>query len=119
MNIGPRIAELARHAAEDGGMIAKESLSDAVAFLHSIQATRKPTITLQDNSNLRFRWRNTAGEQIGLQFLGHGLVQYVFFTEPGRLVPRRGRETIQQATLRLKELGLLGLTQKAIEDSKS
>jgi hypothetical protein len=56
------------------------SLSDFQAFMREIRPVR-PSLFLNDNGNLRALWKNNRREQIGLQFLGDGNVQFVIFKE--------------------------------------
>jgi hypothetical protein len=55
------------------------SADDLRSFLASLKLTRRPSIFLLDNGNLRILWRNDAKEQVGIQFLGIGVVQFVMF----------------------------------------
>lgn len=75
-----RLAELKDEAAEEGVAISKASEVALKAFLSAAPFTRRPYITLLDNGNLRAFWEDrTAGEEVGLQFLGGDVVQYVIF----------------------------------------
>ena len=74
-----RIANLKELAAEEGMKISASSEKDLRLFLASIEYVHRPYIALLDNSNLRAVWKNADREQIGLQFRGHGSVQYVLF----------------------------------------
>ena len=46
-------------------------------FMRLVPARARPAIFLRDNGNLRALWKNDDQEQIGLQFLGGGDVQFV------------------------------------------
>jgi hypothetical protein len=48
-------------------------------FMRLVPARVRPAIFLRDNGNLRALWKNDDQEQIGLQFLGGGYIQYVIF----------------------------------------
>jgi hypothetical protein len=48
-------------------------------FMRQISARVRPAIFLRDSGNLRALWKNDDQEQIGLQFLGGGYIQYVIF----------------------------------------
>jgi len=78
-----RIHELRTDARAEGQPISAASEADLLAFLTDCVFTRRPFITLLDNGNLRALWKNAAREQIGIQFRGGGLVQYVFFSRRG------------------------------------
>lgn len=46
----------------------------------------RPSLFLNDNGNLRALWKNDQREQIGLQFLGGGNIEFVIFKQrKGRL----------------------------------
>jgi hypothetical protein len=55
------------------------SLEDFRTFIYSLPLLQRPAIFLLENGNLRALWRNDHNEQVGLQFLGDELVQYVIF----------------------------------------
>ena len=74
-----RIEKLKGLATEECIKFSKESERDLRLFLASVEFTRRPYIALLDNGNFRAIWRNANREQIGLQFRGHDLVQYVLF----------------------------------------
>ena len=74
-----RIEKLKGLAAEECIKFSEESERDLRLFLASVEFTRRPYIALLDNGNFRAIWRNANREQIGLQFRGHDLVQYVLF----------------------------------------
>jgi hypothetical protein len=46
-------------------------------FIRLVPARARPAIFLRDNGNIRALWKNDDQEQIGLQFLGGGDVQFV------------------------------------------
>lgn len=75
-----RLAELKDEAAEEGVTISKASEVALKTFLSAAPFTRRPYVTLLDNGNLRAFWEDrAAGEEVGLQFLGGDVVQYVIF----------------------------------------
>ena len=59
----------------------ESSLADLRSFLGTLQLIERPSNFLLDNGNLRVLWRNNAQEQVGLQFLGNGVVQFVMFAQ--------------------------------------
>lgn len=76
-----RLNELKIEAIAEKLPISSESEKDLLEFIERRVFTRRPFITLLDNGNLRVLWKNSEGEQIGLQFLGDKKVQYVFFAK--------------------------------------
>lgn len=57
------------------------SLADFQAFIRDIAPSLRPSLFLNDNGNLRALWKNNWHEQIGLQFLGGGSIQFVIFKQ--------------------------------------
>jgi hypothetical protein len=76
-----RLRELHLDALRDAEPFSESSLADLRSFLTTLQLTERPSIFLLDNGNLRLLWRNDAKEQVGLQFLGDGVVQFVMFAQ--------------------------------------
>jgi hypothetical protein len=74
-----RIAELITDAVIEGITPNKASERDFWAFLDALDFFRKGKLFLLDNGNLRAVWKSKTGEQIGVQFVGNGTVQYVIF----------------------------------------
>jgi hypothetical protein len=83
--IATRIRELQLEAFADSAPYSDCSLTDLHKFFDSLSFTKGPAIFLLDNGNLRALWKNNKKEQVGLQFLGGGVIQFVFFIE--RQVP--------------------------------
>jgi hypothetical protein len=77
--IGVRIAELRDDAKESGELFSESSQADFSKFVSRLALTRRPSIFLLDNGNLRAVWDNEKKELIGLQFLGDGSIQFVMF----------------------------------------
>ncbi len=74
-----RIGLLMDYADEDGFSINRASEDDFWSFIKSFQRPKKGSLFLRDNGNLRVLWSGEEGNQIGIQFLGGGSVQYVIF----------------------------------------
>ena len=51
------------------------------SFLREFLPTARPRVYLNDNGNLRALWKNSHGEQVGLEFLGAGTIQFVIFRQ--------------------------------------
>jgi len=79
--IESRLRELRADAESNGEPFSDASLSDLRAFLDSLPLATRPAIFLLDSGNLRALWKNDAKEQVGLQFLGNGEVQFVIFSQ--------------------------------------
>ncbi len=93
-----RIDVLRRHAREDGYDINSKSEADFWHFFSSAPNFRRGSLVLVDNGNLRAMWRDKLGNQLGLQFLGDGMLQYVVFAlRPAAKAVSRvtGRDTFE------------------------
>ena len=106
-----RIKELRGYAADDEDIAAvnEDSIRDFWTFMGDMESTRESGLVLEDNGNLRAVWRDEAGHNVGLEFLGGGLILYVMF-KPFT----DGRKTLREADVasfdvvvdRLNKLGL-------------
>ena len=81
-----RIEYLRQEARQDGYDLNPDSGEDFWRFVDSNPNFRKGDVILLDNGNLRAYWDDKHGDQIGLHFLGSGMVNYVIFSrsEPTR-----------------------------------
>ena len=107
-----RLAELKSDADAEAQPVSPESQKDLLSFLANCQFTRRPFIVLLDNGNLRILWKNAAKEQIGLQFCGNSIVQYVLFakrSESNFMARSSGRDTLTGVAHQLKAHNLLHL----------
>lgn len=77
--INQRISTLKRMGMEENIPLSEESGKLLVEFLNKRTVDNKPSIFLLENGNFRALWKNKKGEQIGLQFLPDGNIQFVFF----------------------------------------
>jgi hypothetical protein len=57
------------------------SFADFQDFMREMRRKVRPSIFLNDNGNLRALWKSDQREQIGLQFLGDGNIQFVIFKQ--------------------------------------
>ena len=78
--IEDRLRELRIDAQVDGEAFSENSVNDLRQFIQSIGITKRPGMFLLDNGNIRALWRGADGQQVGLQFLGGGRVQFVIFS---------------------------------------
>lgn len=74
-----RIQFLRVEAEIDSVPFSEASHSEFLAFMRSVRPTARPSLFLNDNGNLRALWKSEQREQIGLQFLGGGQIQFVIF----------------------------------------
>ncbi|MCA3172752.1 MAG: hypothetical protein ING25_06795 [Burkholderiales bacterium] len=79
LELSKRIQSLKVEAELDGVTFSVASYADFVSFLVETRPRSRPSLFLHDNGNLRALWRNNAREQVGLQFLGGGNIQFVIF----------------------------------------
>ena len=79
-----RIEVLKSDAALEGFAMSVASKRDFWTFIRSMPFIRKGSLILMDNGNLRAVWKDDQGNQIGLQYLGTGSVQFVIFKHPDR-----------------------------------
>lgn len=74
-----RIAELRECGDNEGVTINEASEKDFWAFVKSLPFARRGSLVLMDNGNLRALWRGEQESQMGLQFMGDRMVEYVIF----------------------------------------
>jgi hypothetical protein len=77
--IDDRLRELLVDAVRNLEPFSESSLADLRSLLDSLPYVERPAIFLLDDGNLRAVWRNVDKEQVGLQFRGGGIVQFVMF----------------------------------------
>jgi len=107
-----RIQFLAVEAEIDKVPFSVASCDDFISFLVEANPKVRPSLFLNDNGNLRALWRNNAREQIGLQFLGGGNIEFVIFKRrPGadKLASAAGTDTKPNIMAHIKASGALGL----------
>ena len=107
-----RIEVLRNYAALDSFSVNEESEKDFWLFVGSISFPKKAGLALMDNGNLRAIWNGEGGSQLGLQFLGHQMVQYVIFKRcqvTGDVSRVAGRETLERIKSRIHAFDLTTL----------
>jgi hypothetical protein len=112
LDLAKRVQSLKIEAELDGVPFSLASYADFLSFLTETQPRSRPSLFLNDNGNLRVLWRNDAREQIGLQFLGGGNIQFVIFKHrPGADAMTRvaGMDTKANILGYIKASGALGL----------
>lgn len=92
LDIDPKIQALRIEAEIDQVPFSDASYAEFRNFIRQVPSRARPAIFLRDNGNLRALWKNDDQEQIGLQFLGGGDVQYVILKRRpgGRLMSHYG-----------------------------
>jgi hypothetical protein len=81
MELSKRVQFLKVEAEIDRVPFSESSLADFRSFIRDIGLGARPSLFLNDNGNLRALWKNDRREQIGLQFLGDGNIQFVIFKQ--------------------------------------
>lgn len=112
LDVSKRVQALKIEAQLDGVPFSLASHEDFFSFLKETQPRSRPALFLNDNGNLRALWRNNAREQVGLQFLGGGNVQFVIFKQrPGADAMTRvaGVDTTANILGHIGASGALGL----------
>lgn len=95
-----RMRFLMSEAHADGEPFSAASSHDFLTMLGTLHPQRKPALFRNAKGNLRTIWRNDAFEQIALEFLGNGNIQFVIFkrAEDGKAMSRvagiAGREAV-------------------------
>lgn len=79
--IQQRISVLERLGEEDGVSPSEESKNFLKEFFSKRLITKKPFIFLLENGNFRAVWKDEEKQQIGLQFLPDGNIQFVIFAK--------------------------------------
>lgn len=101
-----RLIDTSVAALDEGVIISNASIKDAMAFVSGLIRDGKdyanaPHVAAYDNGNVRLIWKNHEGEQIGLTFLGKGVIQYVILVKArgsGKRVPQTGRIELSKAS---------------------
>ena len=100
-----RIAELRGYAAEDGFDMAAASADDFGRFIVSTPGMRRAMLTLDENGCLRAHWADDVVGEVGIEFLGEGVTEFVFIREPNEEWDA-GRGDFAEAKERVKAFGL-------------
>jgi hypothetical protein len=74
-----RLAELQDEAKEENLSISEKSKADLIKFTQDNTNIKRPHIFLVENGNFRAVWKNDKDEQVGIQFLGDDVGQFVIF----------------------------------------
>jgi hypothetical protein len=101
-----RVRELHIDALRSQDPFSEASFNDLKQLIGTVRLTKRPSIFLLDNGNLRALWKNDANEQVGLQFLGRGAVQFVMFAKrPTFMMRESGVDELSAIADRLKANG--------------
>lgn len=79
--IEAQVVELREYALEDGAAFSEVSATAVLRFCHELAADYEPAIFLMVNGNLRAVWQNETRDQIAIQFMPNGLLQYVMLRD--------------------------------------
>jgi len=110
--IQSRISALRADARSESEPFSTASEREFFRFLDAFSFLRTPLIALYDNGNIRALWENECGEQIGLQFLGNGQIQYVIFVrraDSTTISRSAGRDSFGGMQQQIASTGLLKL----------
>lgn len=105
-----RIQELKDDAELAGDPISESSIRDFQEFMKLAAPTRRPSIFLLHNGNVRALWLNDQGEQVGLQFMGDGEIQFVMFVRRAQIIARdHGTEELSAMLAKIRNNGCMHL----------
>ena len=85
-----RIEELRGYGEDEGVTVNEASEKDFWAFVKSLSASRKGSLVLMDNGNLRALWKGEQESHLGLQFLGDRMVELRYLQ-----APKKGQEGLK------------------------
>ena len=107
-----RIRMLCRDGEVDGIVLNHPSERDFFLFITSAPYTRRASLVLTDNGNLRAVWRGDGGSQLGVQFRGDQWASYVIFKRRhSRAAVSRvcGTDTLEGVERQVRALGVQAL----------
>jgi hypothetical protein len=97
-----RLHELRYDAESSDAPISENSVRDLGYFVSKTLPGRRPAIFLLNNGNVRALWTNDKKEQVGLQFLGEGEIQFVIFVQRATMIARdHGTESLSGILARI------------------
>ena len=88
------------------------SLTGFQTFMNALKPQVRPALFLNDNGNLRALWKNSQREQVGLEFLGVGNIQFVIFKlQKGTtlMIRNAGVDSLEKILNRIRSSGAEGL----------
>lgn len=101
-----RIRELNAISADEDLNFNEQSAAEALEFSENLNSSRRPSAFLVGNGNIRLLWTRD-GEQVGLQFKGNKIIQYVIFVRRGdTIATHMGMD--DSATI-MKQISALGV----------
>ena len=107
-----RINALRAYAAEDDDIerVNEDSINDFWTFMQAADFSRQAGLVLLDSGDLRAVWRENAGHDVGLRFLGNQEILYVMFKRgsEGQIAERSaGKGSFNGVMKQIKKLNLL------------
>lgn len=112
VKVNKRLITLKDYAEDEGDNYCIKSERALKSFINTNKILKSPLVALMDNGNLRAIWRGSDGNQIGIQFLEEGRVQFVFLVQrPMEENPSSyfGQETTYDIISTIKNIGLSNL----------
>ncbi len=112
-----RIELLRGYAAEDDDIetVNEDSINDFWAFMKASDFSRQAVLVLLDSGDLRAVWRENAGHDVGLRFMGNKEILYVIFKRgaEGRIAERAtGRDSFNGVMKQIENLDLLSFVRE-------
>ena len=104
-----RISILASDGELDGIILNTLSEGDFFSFIKLGSYTRRASLVLLDNGNLRAVWKGDDSSQIGIQFRGHQSASYVIFkrgASTSHVSRVCGEVTLDQVRSKILDFGL-------------
>ena len=104
-----RVATLREYGEADGITLRAESEDAFLNFIKSNAYTRRASLVLLDNGNLRAVWKDDDGRHVGVQFRGGQAASYVIFkrrdhgAETSRVA---GKDTLDGVRGQIRAFGL-------------
>jgi len=96
-----QVDELRNHAREETEAFSEASAAETLRFCHELAADVEPAIFLMANGNLRAVWRNQELDQIGIQFMSNGVIQYVILRDRNGMTLKALGEDVDPGNIRV------------------
>ena len=107
-----RVESLRSDGATEDLAINETSEADFWSFVKSSFETKRAGLVLLDSGNLRAVWKSDDGSQLGLQFLGGRMVEYVYFVRrpaANEMSRGAGRDTLDAVKAQIRTWNLTSL----------
>ena len=109
--IDRRLDELKAIALDEGIAVCGRSEHDARGFQAQLGLAKRPALFLTDGGNCSAVWEDDAGNRVGLEFEGDGVVEYACLKrlDSGRIETSVGRGALASLCDHIATAGLDGL----------